>query len=101
MIALYPILRRRLDDIPCTVTIVHSNESLEAHVELDGVIVNGGDQVLVHQPPTDVGFGEQITCRRLATVVRGGLLDRLWARWRGAMELDELYDLSFTPGRRP
>lgn len=96
-----PIFRRRLDDIPCTVTIVHSNESLEAHVELEGVKVDGGDQVLVHQPPTDVGFGEQIVCCRLATVIRGGLVDRLWARWRGTIELNELYDLSFTSRRRP
>jgi len=97
----HSILRRTLDDIPCTVTIIHSNESLEAHVDLEGVEVSGGDQVLVHQPPTDVGFGEQIICRRRATVIRGGLADRLWARWRGAVELNELYDLSFTPGRRP
>jgi len=97
----YPILRRRMNDVPCTVTIVHSNESLEAHVELEGVDVEAGDQVLVHQPPTDVGFGERVTCRRHATVIRGGLVDRLWARWRGHVELTELYDLSFSPGRRP
>lgn len=101
MIALTPMFRRRLDDIPCTVTIIHSNESLEAHVELDNVEVNAGDQVLVHEPPTDVSFGEEITCERLATVIRGGLFDRIWARWAGALEFNELYDLSFTPGRRP
>jgi len=100
MTPLSSIFRRRLDDIPCKVTIVHSNESLEAHVELEGVAVNAGDQVLVNQPPTDVGFGEQVVCHRSATVIRGGLADRLWARWRGAMELNELYDLSFTPRRR-
>lgn len=95
------LFRKRLDDVPCTVTIVHSNESLEAHVELEGVSVEAGDQVLVHQPPTDVGFGEQIVCERRATVIRGNLLDQLWARWRGVTELTELYDLSFTPRRRP
>jgi len=96
-----PMFRRRMEDIPCTVTIIHSNESLEAHVELQEVEVNAGDQVLVHEPPTEVGFGEEITCQRLATVIRGGLFDRLWARWAGALEFNELYDLSFTPGRRP
>jgi len=95
------LFRKRLDDVPCTITIVHSNESLEAHVELEGVSVDAGDQVLVHQPPTDVGFGEQIVCQRTATVIRGNLMDRLWARWRGVAELNELYDLSFTPRRRP
>lgn len=101
MSTLSPLFRRRIDDIPCTVTIVHSNESLEAHVELEGVKVDGGDQVLVHEPPTNVGFGEQLVCQRLATVIRGGLVDRIWARWSGAMEFHELYDLSFTPRRRP
>jgi len=95
------MFRRTIDNIPCTVTIVHSNESLEAHVELEGIDVDAGDQVLVHEPPTNIGFGEQIVCRRRATVIRGGLVDRLWARWRGNMELNELYDLSFTPRRRP
>lgn len=101
MSAFSGMFRRTIDNIPCTVTIVHSNESLEAHVELEGVTVEAGDQVMVHEAPTDVGFGEQIVCRRRATVIRGGLMDRLWARWRGNMELNELYDLSFTPGRRP
>lgn len=98
--SLAPLFRRKIEAIPCTVTIIHSNESLEAHVELEGIEVNAGDQVLVHQPPTDVGFGERVECQRHATVIRGGLLDRLWARWRGAIELNELYDLSFTPRRR-
>ena len=95
------LFRRRIDDVPCTITIVHSNESLEAHVELEGVEVGAGDQVLVHDAPTDVKFGERLSCRRTATVVHGGLADRVWARLRGAIELNELYDLSFTPRRRP
>lgn len=101
MSALKPVFRQTIDDVPCTVTIIHTNESLEAHVDLEGVEVNAGDQVQVHGAPTEVGFGEQLTCRRTATVVRGGLFDRVWARWRGAMEFNELYDLSFSPGRRP
>jgi hypothetical protein len=95
-----PLFRDRIPDVPCTVTIVHSNESLEAHVDLDGVDVDAGDQVLVHGAPTDVAFGERIVCRRHATVIRGNWLDRLWARWRGAAELTELYDLNFTPRKR-
>jgi hypothetical protein len=94
------LFRKRIDDVPCTVTIVHSNESLEAHVELDGIQVRAGDQVLVHAAPTDVAFGESVECRRQATVVRGNWIDRLWARWRGAIEINELYDLSFTSRRR-
>lgn len=95
-----PVFRHTLGKVPCTVMIEHSNESLEAHVELEGITIEAGDQVLVHQPPTDVGFGERVVCSRRATVIRGGWIDRLWAKWRGTIELTELYDLSFTPRRQ-
>lgn len=95
------LFRKRIEGVPCTITIVHSNESLEAHVELDGVEVGAGDQVLVHDAPTGLRFGDRLTCRRTATVIHGGLADRLWARLRGAIDLTELFDLSFTPRRRP
>lgn len=94
------LFRETVDDVPCTVTIIHSNESLEAHVDLQGIEVAAGDQVLVHEAPTNVAFGEQIVCDRRATVIRGGWLDRVWAYWRGAVEFNELYDLSFTSRRR-
>ncbi len=94
------LFRQTVDDVPCTVTVIHSNESLEAHVDLQGVQVSAGDQVLVHGAPTDIAFGEQVMCRRTATIIRGGWLDRVWAHWRGAIEITELYDLSFTSRRR-
>lgn len=94
------LLGRRTLEVPCRVSIVNSNESLEAHVELEGVTVEPGDQVCVIDPPTEVTFGESLVCERRATVTRGGWYDRLWAHVSALFELNELYDLSFTPRRQ-
>jgi hypothetical protein len=94
-------LFRKTFETPCTVEIEHSPESLHAHVELDGEIeIEPGDQVLVHDAPTDVPYGETLVVRRTATIIRAGLIERVWTRWIGNLELTELYDVSFTERRR-
>ncbi|MGA2045846.1 MAG: hypothetical protein ABSG83_21060 [Roseiarcus sp.] len=94
-------LRRRTFEAPCTVEIEHSPESLHAHVEIDGDFeIEPGDQVLVHDAPTDVPYGERVVVRRTATVIRAGLLERIWTRLSGNFELTELYDVSFSERRR-
>ncbi|MCP1675872.1 hypothetical protein J2T57_003027 [Natronocella acetinitrilica] len=94
------VLKRYSFDVPCTVEIEHTNEYLKAHVDLGGVEVGPGDQVQVHDAPTDVRFGERVFCHRRATVTRGGLADRVWARVAATGELNELYDLSFSSRRQ-
>lgn len=89
---------RRIE-VDCTIDIEHSAESLHAYVELDGVEVGPGDEVTVHDAPIHVPFGERITVRRRATVVRAGPLKRLRARIEGYLELTELYEVSFSEGR--
>ena len=87
-------------DVPCTVEIEQTSETLHAHVLLDGDIdIRPGDEVLVHDAPIEVAFGERLVVRRTATVVRGSALDRLWARIEGYLELTELYEVSFSDGR--
>ena len=87
-------------DVPCTVEIEQTSETLHAHVVLDGDIdIKPGDEVRVHDAPTAVEFGQRLVVRRTATVVRGGPLDRLWARIEGYLELTELYEVSFSDGR--
>jgi hypothetical protein len=54
---------------------------------------------MVHNAPTHVEFGERLVVRRIATVVRASLLDRLRARIEGYLELTELYEVSFSDGR--
>ncbi len=87
-------------DVPCTVEIEQTSETLHAHVVLDGDIeIQPGDEVRVHDAPTHVEFGERLVVRRTATVVRAGLVDRLRARIEGYLELTELYEVSFSDGR--
>jgi len=88
-------------DVPCTLDIEHTAESLHAHVELEGgVQIEPGDKVKVHGEAIDVPFGERRTFRRTATVTRAGWTDRLWIRLTSRLELTELYDVSFTSGRK-
>ncbi|ABD86884.1 hypothetical protein [Rhodopseudomonas palustris] len=92
--------KRTSFEVPCTVEIEQTSESLHAHVILDGDIeIRPGDEVTVHDAPTDIGFGEHIVVRRTATVVRAGLLEGLRARLEGYLELTELYEVSFSNGR--
>jgi hypothetical protein len=91
---------RQSFDVPCTVEIEQSSETLHAHVVLDGDIqIQPGDEVRVHDAPTHVAFGERLVVRRTATVFRAGPLDRLRARLEGYLELTELYEVSFSDGR--
>ena len=87
-------------DVPCTVEIEQTSETLHAHVVLDGdVRIRAGDEVTVHDAPTHVEFGERLVVRRMATVVRGTVVDRLRAKINGYLELTELYEVSFSHGR--
>ncbi len=94
-------LMRRTFEAPCTVEIEHSPQSLHAHVEIESDLeIQPGDQVLVHDTPTDVPYGERLVVRRMATVIRAGLLERLWTRFVGNFELTELYEVSFSERRK-
>ena len=87
-----PFGKRSSFEVPCTVDIEQTADSFHAHVILDGDIeIRPGDEVTVHDAPTDIAFGERIVVRRMATVVR--------ARLQGYLELTELYEVSFSNGR--
>lgn len=92
---------RETRQVPCTVEVEHSFESLHAYVELDGYEVEPGDEVTVHDPPTEVPFGEKVVRRCTATVVRASGLERAWTRLTGRLELTELYEVGFSSWRRP
>jgi hypothetical protein len=94
-------LRRRSFDAACTVEIERSADSLHAHVVIDGNCeIRPGDEVLVHNSPTNAQFGQRIVVRRKATITRAGLPERLWTRLAGNFDLTDLYDVSFTERRR-
>ncbi len=92
-------LRRTRFDTRCTIELEYSTECLCAHVELaDGVAVGAGDKVRVHGAPISLNFGERRVLQRTATVERAGLIGRLWTKFAGHFELNELYEVSFSDG---
>jgi hypothetical protein len=93
-------LRRQSFEAPCIVEIERSAETFEAHVVIDSdYAIRPGDEVLVQNPPTDAPFGERIVVRRVATITRAGLPERVWTRFAGNFDLGDLYDVSFTDRR--
>lgn len=91
------LLSRDSFDVPCTVEVSHTFDSLHAHVELDGgVKIEPGDKVLVHGEPIEVPYGEVQTFRRSATVTRASKVERLWTRMTGDLEFMELCEFSFS-----
>jgi hypothetical protein len=100
MIADWIAPRERVD-VPCTIEIENTFESLHAHVDLDGKLsINAGDEVLVHGDPVRVPYGQKVVLRRLATVTRANWLDRLITRILARLELTELYEVSFSSGSK-
>lgn len=84
----------------CRVEIEQSPEHFHAHVELEGnVPIYPGDSVQIHGEPIMVAFGEKVSFDRIATVQRAGILRRAWTKATGYLEMAELYEVSFTPGR--
>jgi hypothetical protein len=95
------LFSRKSFDVPCTIEVEHTFDSLHAHVELDnGVAIEPGDEVLVHGEPIVVPYGEKKTIRRTATVTRASLIERQWTRMTGDLEFMELCEFSFTSGRK-
>ena len=91
---------RRTVEVPCTVEVENTFDCLFTNVALDGIEVGPGDEVLVHDAPADVPYGERVVVRRRATVTRAGWLERLWTQLTGRLEFMELLEFSFSSGRR-
>ncbi len=94
-----PSFSRRRFTTPCTVTVLHTEETLEAHVTLaGGVEPNIGDRVMVHGAPVAVRFGESVVLERQASVVRASVFDKILTRIKSMFLLTELYEVSFSTG---
>ena len=88
-------------DVPCTIDLEQTPDSLHAYVDLQGIDVGPGDEVFVHDAPSGIAFGERAVVERRASVRRAGPLQRLWAHVEGYLELTELFEVSFSDGRAP
>lgn len=87
-------------DVPCTIEVEHSFDSLHAHVTLkDDLPIHPGDCVRVHGTPIVVPYGHKATIRRMATVTRASALERVWTRATGSLEFMELCEFSFSSGK--
>lgn len=85
--------------VNCQVDLSNTSEYLYAHVDLDGVQVGPGDEVLVHDPIVDVPFGQAFSYQRTATVSKAGWLSRLWVYLTARLEITLLYEVSFSTTR--
>jgi uncharacterized Zn finger protein len=84
-------------DVPCTIEVSHTFESLHAHCVLDGdVKIRPGDEVIVHGEPIKVPYGEVQSFRRIATVTRASWLEQVWTKIAGRAEFMELLEFSFS-----
>ena len=84
-------------DVPCTLDIEVTQESVHAHAVPEGVTLYPGDRVLVHGVPEHIDFGDRMTRDCTATIIRAGLLTRGWTRLAAFFQLTELYEVSFAP----
>lgn len=90
-------ITREREEAPCTVEISHCFESLHAHLRLDnGAVIHPGDAVQVHGPEIMAPYGEVITEKRTATIIRASAIERTWTRITGDREFMELCEFSFS-----
>ncbi len=83
--------------VPCSIEMERSRDTLHAHVSLEGVDVDYGDEVLVHAAPTHLEFGERVITSSHATVVRASALGRWRVKMMSYLQLTELYECGFQP----
>ena len=84
-------------EVPCTVEVENTFDSLHAHVELpDEIEIQPGDSVIVHGNPIRVPYGERYFEDRMATVVYASWIERAWTRMTGDFEFMELCEFSFS-----
>ena len=87
-------------EVGCTIDVEQTGESLHAHVSLDNnVEIHAGDEVTIHGAPVRVAFGDSVSLRRTATVVRASAFKRMMTHVAGYLDLTELYEVSFSDGR--
>lgn len=83
------------------VDIEQTPESLHAHVIPEGIEIQPGDKVLVHGAPSRIGYGERVSLRCSATVIRATALGRLWTQFTGLLEFAALYEVGFERREAP
>jgi hypothetical protein len=91
--AWYAMSRR--SEVPCTVDLEMTHDHFHAHVDLKGVEVDPGDEVLVRNTPSRMAFGTTTTFESSAEVKRASWLKRQIVKLTGGTEIHELYEVGF------
>ena len=84
-------------EVPCNIEIEQTHDTLHAHVSLEGIEVEHGDEVLVHEALSHIGFGERLVSSSTATVWRANSAVRALIRLKSYLQLTELYEVGFQP----
>jgi hypothetical protein len=92
---------RSVVEATCAVDIEKTADSFHAYTVPEDIEIRPGDQMLVHDVPTAIAFGDQFTMTCRATVTRAGWLERLWTKCAAFAELTELYEVGFQPKETP
>jgi hypothetical protein len=95
------LMGARAFEVPCTVDIEQTFDSLHAHAVPEGVRLRPGDRVVVHGVPGAIGYGEVMSFQARATVIRAGWPERVWTEASAILELTELYHCGFEPKEAP
>jgi hypothetical protein len=93
-LAVWFVIRRTID-VPAMIDLEATDREFHAHVVLDGVDVNEGDEVLVHGAPSYIPLNEKRTMAASATVYRASWPRRAWERVMGRTRITELYEVGF------
>lgn len=95
------LLASKTFEVPCTIEVSNTFDSLHAHVNIDAdIAVEPGDTVHVHGSEIIVPYGETAVFKRTATLTRASGAERLWVRMTGDFEFMELFEFSFSSGER-
>ncbi len=81
----------------CMIDIEQTAESFHAHAIPEGAEPGPGDEILVHDAPAGIAFGETYTGQRRATLIRASALTRFLTQLRSFIELTELFEVGFQP----
>jgi hypothetical protein len=87
---------RRIE-VPCTVEIERSFDSLHAHAIPEGIMLRPGDRVVINNLPDNIAHTGTTSFETTATVFRAHPLTRWWTEMRAIAELTELYHCGFEP----
>jgi hypothetical protein len=87
--------RARIVEARCLLDLEQTPSSFHAYAIPLDIDIQPGDEVLLHDAPSGIGFNMQLTRECRMTVRRAGPLRRAWTRVSEIFSLTELYEVGF------